>query len=57
MLLTKFRLTALNLEIEGGRQNDIQKEDRLCKLCERNSMRKKLKTNFIFFWDVLFVRM
>ena len=38
--LTKFRHSEHNLEIERARQNDIQKEDRLYKLCERNYNRE-----------------
>ena len=46
--LTKFRLSAHNLEIDRGRQNDIQKEDRLCKLCERNYNKEEVENEYHF---------
>jgi GTPase SAR1 family protein len=34
--LTRFRLSSHNLEVEQGRLNGIDRQNRLCKLCYQN---------------------
>ena len=47
--LTKFRLSAHNLEIERGRHNNNnKKEDRLCKLCGRNYKNEEVENEYNF---------
>ena len=54
--LTKYRLSAHNLEIERGRQNNIQREDRLCKLCERNYNKEESENEFHFLLECPFYK-
>ena len=37
-LITKFRVSAHNLNIEVGRHRNIQRRNRLCQLCELNEV-------------------
>ena len=36
ILLSRFRLTSHNLEIEIGRYNNISRDSRYCKMCTQN---------------------
>ena len=56
MLITRFRVSAHTLLIEKGRYHNIERDKRLCQMCDMNDVEDEYHFIFIRIYDIYILR-